>query len=173
MESAGSIDIATNLGDMDVTPMALRRALGLFLTGVTIVTTQTGTQSPYGLTVNSFNSVSLDPPLVLWSLDRTNDCTQVFRDARAFAINIMPAGSDRLIRRFSTPDINRFEGVAWHGGPAGQPILDEALVSLECRLWAEYPGGDHVIFVGEVLRIKARDGNAAAYFKGQIGSYPA
>ena len=173
MESAGSVESATNQGDMGVTPMALRHAMGLFLTGVTIVTTRNGTHPPYGLTVNSFNSVSLDPPLILWSLDLKNDCTQMFRDAGAFAVNVMPAGSERLIRQFSTTGIDRFEDVAWHGGAAGQPILEDALVSLECRMWAEYPGGDHVIFVGEVLRVDAEDGDAAAYFKGQLGSYPA
>lgn len=172
MESAGSIDIARDLNEMDVTPAELRRALGMFLTGVTIVTTRSGAQPPYGLTVNSFNSVSLDPPLILWSLDLANDCNKMFRDAGAFAVNVMPAGSEDLIRRFSAPDIDRFEGVSWHDGGAGQPVLDEALASFECRLWAEYPGGDHVIFVGEVLKIKIRDGDAAAYFKGQLGSYP-
>ena len=172
MESAGSIDIARDLNEMDVTPAELRRALGKFLTGVTIVTTRTDSQPPYGLTVNSFNSVSLDPPLILWSLDLANDCTKMFRDAGAFAVNVMPAGSEDLIRRFSTADIDRFEGLSWHGGGTGQPVLDDALASFECRLWAEYPGGDHVIFVGEVLKIKTRDGDAAAYFKGQLGSYP-
>lgn len=172
MESAGPTNPAATSGDLNVTPTELRRALGLFLTGVTIVTTQSGARPAYGLTVNSFNSVSLDPPLILWSLDRSNDCAQMFRDAGAFAVNIMPADSVQLIRRFSTPDIDRFEGVAWHGGKGGQPILENALASLECRLWAEYPGGDHVIFVGEVLQITAGDGRAAAYFKGQLGSYP-
>lgn len=172
MKSAGPINPAATSGDTNVTPTELRGALGLFLTGVTIVTTQSGAHPAYGLTVNSFNSVSLDPPLILWSLDRANDCVQMFRDAGAFAVNIMPAESDLLIRRFSTPEIDRFEGVAWHGGKAGQPILENALASLECRLWAEYPGGDHVIFVGEVLQITANDGKAAAYFKGQLGSYP-
>ena len=172
MESAGSIDIARDLNEMDVTPAVLRRALGKFLTGVTIITTRTESQPPYGLTVSSFNSVSLDPPLILWSMDLANDCTNMFRDAGAFAVNVMPAGSEDLIRRFSTANIDRFEGVFWHGGGTGQPVLDDALASFECRLWAEYPGGDHVIFVGEVLKIKTRDGDAAAYFKGQLGSYP-
>ena len=173
MESAGSIDISEEINTAEVTPAALRRAMGSFLTGVTIVTTIKGSEPPYGLTVNSFNSVSLNPPLILWSLDISNDCTQMFRDAAAFAVNVMPAGSDNLIRRFASPEQDRFEDVAWHKGATGQPVLDSALTTFECRLWAEYAGGDHVIFVGEVLSIKTQDGDAAAYFKGQLGSYAA
>ena len=173
MESAGSIDIAEGINTAQVSPADLRRAMGSFLTGVTIVTTIKGTEPPYGLTVNSFNSVSLDPPLILWSLDISNDCTQMFRDAGAFAVNVMPADSDKLIRRFASPETDRFEDVAWRKGATGQPVLDCAIATFECRLWAEYAGGDHVIFVGEVLAINIQDGDAAAYFKGQLGSYPA
>ena len=84
----------------------------------------------------------------------------------------MPAGCEELIRTFAAPDAERFANTAWHWGAFGQPVLDDAIASFECRLWAEYPGGDHAIFVGEVMDIATRDGEAAAYFKGRLGTYP-
>ena len=149
-----------------------RTAMGYFLTGVTIVTTR-GIDQPYGLTVNSFNSVSLDPPLVLWSLDLGHDRADLFRNAGGFTVNVMGADSacDELIRKFSKSDADRFSSANWHSGASGQPVLTDAIASLECRLWAEYPGGDHVIFIGEVLNISTRDGRPVAYFKGQLSAF--
>ena len=154
-----------------VSALDLRAAMGTFLTGVTIVTARCNDGQPYGLTVNSFNSVSLDPPLVLWSLDNHHDKGDLFRNAGGFAVNIMPAGSDELIRKFSVNTAERFDGTAWHWGASGHPVLDSALTSLECRLWAEYPGGDHSIFVGRVTAINTRDGQPAAFFKGQLSAF--
>ncbi|MGB2000245.1 MAG: flavin reductase family protein [Candidatus Puniceispirillaceae bacterium] len=155
-----------------VTPTAFRSAMGHFLTGVTIVTTRCAAGTPYGLTVSSFNSVSLDPPLILWSLDLGNDRATLFRESAGFTVNVLPAGCEDLIKTFAAPDAERFRNAAWHWGPTGQPVLKDAIASFECRLWAEYPGGDHAIFVGEVMDIATRDGEAAAYFKGQLGTYP-
>ena len=84
----------------------------------------------------------------------------------------MPAGCEELIRTFAAPDAERFTNTAWHWGTFGQPVLDDAIASFECRLWAEYPGGDHAIFVGKVMDTATRDGEAAAYFKGRLGTYP-
>ena len=155
-----------------VSATELRNAMGHFLTGVTIVTAR-GIDQPYGLTVNSFNSVSLNPPLVLWSLDLGHDRADLFRNAGGFTVNVMGADSacDELIRKFSKSDADRFSGANWHSGVSGQPVLTDAIASLECRLWAEYPGGDHVIFIGEVLNISTRDGRPAAYFKGQLSAF--
>ena len=125
------------------------------------------------MTVNSFNSVSLDPPLVLWSLDLKNNRTDLFRTAKGFTVNIMPASSEPLIRKFAAADADRFTNTKWHWGVSQQPVLDEALASLECRLWAEYPGGDHAIFVGEVIDIRMGQGQPAAYFKGRLSAFPA
>ena len=157
-----------------VSATELRNAMGHFLTGVTIVTTR-GIDQPYGLTDNSFNSVSLDPPLILWSLDLGHDRADLFRKANGFTVNVMGADSacDELIRTFSKSDADRFAGANWHFGTSGQPVLADAIASLECRLWAEYPGGDHVIFIGEVLNISTRDGRPAAYFKGQLSAFSA
>ena len=175
MNSSMSVGARTNdLSDApgNVTADAFRTAMGHFLTGVTIVTTKASSDMPYGLTVSSFNSVSLDPPLILWSLDLGNERANLFREAAGFTVNVLPSGCEDLIRTFAANDTERFANTAWHWGATGQPVLDDAIASFECRLWAEYPGGDHAIFVGEVMDIATRDGEAAAYFKGQLGTYP-
>ena len=155
-----------------VTAATFRNAMGHFLTGVTVVTTKCPSGEPYGLTVSSFNSLSLDPPLVLWSLDLGNDRADLFRESGGFTVNVLPAGSEDLIRKFAASDAERFTDTAWRWGTTGQPVLDASIASFECRLWAEYPGGDHAIFVGEVMDIITREGQAAAYFKGRLGTYP-
>ena len=175
METVAPIDSKEDQdveGPQPVAAADLRDAMSRFLTGVTIVTTRGFDGEPYGLTVNSFNSVSLDPPLVLWSLDLGHDKADLFRRSGGFTVNIMAGDSSDLIRRFAATDAERFSGTDWHWGQSGQPVLDSALASMECRMWAEYPGGDHVIFVGEVINIRIRDGQPAAYFKGQLSAYP-
>ena len=164
-------DSAEYMPDSGVSAQNLRTAMGTFLTGVTIVTVRGANAEPYGLTVSSFNSVSLDPPLILWSLDNRHEKAQLFREAGGFTVNIMPTGSEALIQKFALSDTERFDGTDWHWGPSGQPVLNTALTSLECSLWAEYPGGDHAIFVGKVTAINRRDGQPAAYFKGQISAF--
>ena len=154
-----------------VDPEELRAAMGLFLTGVTIVTARNEQGEPYGLTVNSFNSVSLNPPLVLWSLDLRNDKLNLFRHAGGFTVNIMRADQEDLIWRFARADTERFTDTDWHWGVAGQPVIKSTLLSLECQEWAEYPGGDHTIFVGEVVNIRASEGLPAAFFRGQLGAH--
>ncbi|MAK18683.1 MAG: nitrilotriacetate monooxygenase [SAR116 cluster bacterium] len=175
METVVSVDSKSEdllQSSTPVTAEAFRSAMGHFLTGVTIVTTRCNAGIPYGLTVSSFNSVSLDPPLILWSLDLGNDRATLFRESAGFTVNVLPAGCQELIRTFAAPDAERFADTAWHWGAFGQPVLKDAIASFECRLWAEYPGGDHAIFVGEVMDIATRDGEAAAYFKGRLGTYP-
>jgi flavin reductase (DIM6/NTAB) family NADH-FMN oxidoreductase RutF len=175
METVVSIDSKEDQDSVQPQPVAaaaLRDAMSRFLTGVTIVTTRGLDGAPYGLTVNSFNSVSLDPPLVLWSLDLGHDKADLFRHSGGFTVNIIAGDGMDLIRRFAATDAERFTGTDWHWGVTGQPVLDSALASMECRLWAEYPGGDHVIFVGEVMNIRTRDGHPAAYYKGQLSAYP-
>ena len=175
METVVSVDSKSEDLLHSLTPVtadAFRSAMGHFLTGVTIVTTRCNAGIPYGLTVSSFNSVSLDPPLILWSLHLGNDRATLFRESAGFTVNVLPAGCEELIRTFAAPDAERFADTAWHWGAFGQPVLKDAIASFECRLWAEYPGGDHAIFVGEVMDIATRDGEAAAYFKGRLGTYP-
>ncbi|MEL0024557.1 MAG: flavin reductase family protein [Alphaproteobacteria bacterium] len=158
-----------NLQPVDA--MALRKAMGAFLTGVTVVTARNQQGEPYGLTVNSFNSVSLDPPLVLWSLDKRNDKLDLFRQAGGFTVNVMRADQEDLIWLFAKTETKRFLNTDWYWGKSNQPVIRNTLLSLECRAWAEYPGGDHIIFVGEVVNIASSTGIPAAFYEGQLGSY--
>ena len=157
--------------DQSVASAALRGAMGQYLTGVTIVTVTGPDNVPYGLTVNSFNSVSLTPPLILWSLDNRNERLALFKRAGGFAVNILSADQLDLCKVFSGAENNRFANCDWDFGPYGQPLLAQSLASLECRPWAEYDGGDHTIFMGEVMSIKQSDGKPAAFYKGKLGQY--
>ena len=149
----------------------LRNVMGFYLTGVTIVTLAGPDKKPYGLTVTSFNSVSLSPPLILWSLDNRNDKLSLFQNTQGFAVNIMAADQLALCKKFAAADNDRFLNCDWRLGAFGQPILENALANLECRPWAEYDGGDHTIFVGEVMSIKQNEGKAAAFFNGKLGKH--
>jgi len=149
---------------------SFRKAMARFLTGVTIITVANRQQRLYGLTVNSFNSVSLSPPLVLWSLDKRNAGIELFRNADGFAVNIMAAAQIDLCQRFSA-DGDRFADIEWEFGAFGQPLLRHVLASMECRHWAEYDGGDHVIMVGEVITIANGDGRPLAFFGGKYGRF--
>lgn len=134
-------------------PQAFRAALGMFATGVTIVTACGEGGAPLvGLTANSFNSVSLNPPLVLWSLSRNAGSMPVFSTGSHYAINILAADQRALAERFAARTSDRFEGVAWHAGLGGVPVLDGAAAVFECANRRRYEEGDHVIFIGEVER---------------------
>jgi len=149
----------------------LRNVMANYLTGVTVVTLTGPHKKPYGLTVTSFNSVSLSPPLILWSLDNRNDKLSLFQGTKGFAVNIMAADQLSLCKKFAAADNDRFLNCEWRFGEYGQPLLENALANLECRPWAEYDGGDHTIFVGEVMSIQQNKGKAAAFFKGKLGQH--
>ena len=156
----------------DVSSSKLREVMSHYLTGVTIVTAKKPDGTPYGLTVNSFNSVSLAPPLILWSLDNKNSNLGLFENTIGFAINIMAADQTDLCRRFADKESDRFVGVDWTFGATGQPLITHALAHIECRPWQTYAGGDHTIFVGEVIHAQhVSDRPAAAFYKGQLGQY--
>ena len=156
----------------DVSASNLREVMSHYLTGVTIVTIIKPDGTPYGLTVNSFNSVSLAPPLILWSLDNKNSNLNLFKSSPGFAINIMAADQSDLCRRFAGKDNDRFINVEWTFGTSGQPLITHALAYLECQPWQTYAGGDHTIFVGEVIHAQyMSDRPAAAFFKGRLGFY--
>ncbi len=129
-----------------------RAALGLFATGVCIVTARAEGGSLVGLTANSFNSVSLSPPLVLWSLSRRAGSMPVFSRGSHYAIHILAADQKALAQRFATRDIDRFAGLSWSEGAGGVPVLQGCAAVFECANRSQYEEGDHVIFVGEVER---------------------
>ena len=135
---------------------AFRAALAMFATGVTIVTARGAGGGPVGLTANSFNSVSITPPLVLWSLSRQAGSMAAFERGSHYAINILAADQHALAERFASKDVDRFEGVAFRPGASGVPLLDGAAAVFECFNRSRYEEGDHVIFVGEVERCTRR-----------------
>ena len=143
-----------------------RAALGMFATGVTIVTARGTDGLPVGLTANSFNSVSLEPPLVLWSLARSAGSMPAFERGSHYAINILAADQHALAERFAAKAIDRFAGVPFRIGPSGAPVLDGAAAVFECFNRSRYEEGDHVIFVGEVERCSSRAGAQPLIFHG-------
>jgi len=152
-------------GEFD--PRALRHALGRFATGVAIITTCTAEGKLEGLTVNSFASVSLDPPLVLWCLQRTAPSFAGFASAGAFAVSVLGADQHALSHRFATAAIHKFGSVPHVSGYGGAPRLADALAWFECRTERTVGGGVHLIFIGRVMRAGYRDGEPLVYSAGR------
>lgn len=145
---------------------ALRDALGMFATGVTIVTTLAPDGTPVGLTVNSFNSVSLEPPLVLWSLAHKAASLTAFTQAARYAINVLTTQQHELAARFARRGERRWADVAWQPGPSGMPVLAGAAAVFECASRSQYPEGDHTILVGEVLHSTHHAGSTPLLYHG-------
>ena len=142
---------------------ALRAALGQFATGVTVVTARAPDGTNVGVTASSFNSVSLEPPLVLWSLARSARSLAAFRGAGHFAVNVLAADQIPLSNRFATQRDDKFSGVECVDGLGGAPLLAGCAARFQCRRAFEYDGGDHLIFVGEVLAFDC-DGSPSLLF---------
>lgn len=153
----------------DIDPQALRRALGNFATGVAVVTTLDAHQRPVGLTVNSFTSVSLSPPLVLFCLARQSSNLAAFEQAGAFAINVLHSGQGELSRRFASPVPDRFAGVDWRPGESGAPLISDAAATFECDHHDTLERGDHMIFLGRVRQFQhAQADEPLLYFQGRF-----
>jgi flavin reductase (DIM6/NTAB) family NADH-FMN oxidoreductase RutF len=144
-----------------------RRACGRFATGVTVASVLDVDGTPHGLTVSSFTSVSLEPPLVLICLGHAVTSIDVFRQSRYFGINVLAEDQSGLSDRFATKGFDRFDGLAWERGDHGVPLLTEALANIECALVRRVTAGDHDIFIGEMLRARVRDGEPLIYFAGR------
>ncbi len=143
-----------------------RTALGMFATGVTIVTARASEGHLVGLTANSFNSVSLSPPLVLWSLSQSATSMDAFRTGSHYAINILAADQQALAQLFATRGVDRFADVDFVEGLCGAPLLAGAVATFECFNRSRYVEGDHVIFVGEVEHCAHRTGAAPLLYHG-------
>ncbi len=155
---------------MAIEEAEFRRVLGHFATGVTVLAAREGDGPPRGLTANAITSVSLEPPLVLVCVERTADTHDVIGAAGSFAISVLREDDEALARRFATYETDaKFDGVAYRADVTGAPILDEALAWIDCRVWNQYDGGDHTIFVGEVVGTGAADGSPLLYFRGGYG----
>jgi flavin reductase (DIM6/NTAB) family NADH-FMN oxidoreductase RutF len=147
-----------------------RDALGEFATGVTIICACAGSGRYAGLTANSFNSVSLDPPLVLWSLSRQSASLAAFETADRYSVNVLSAGQSELARRFSRPHVDRFAGVGYRMGWAEAPLIDGCAAWFECAHHARHRTGDHVIFVGKVATCERASGDGLVFHHGHFGS---
>ena len=136
-----------------LSPQNLRSALGRFATGVTLITCRDADGAPVGLTANSFTSLSLDPPLVLWSLRRASSSLAAFAAASHFAVNVLAETQVDLSRRFASPQPDKFAEGAWGQGAGGVPVLAGCAAVFECAVDSQQVAGDHVLFIGRVLRL--------------------
>jgi flavin reductase (DIM6/NTAB) family NADH-FMN oxidoreductase RutF len=134
-------------------PELYRQVMGSFPTGVTVMTAGLPGGQRIGVTASSFNTVSLDPPLVLWSLALQAPSLAAFRKADHFAVNVLADGQDALARQFSRPAEDKFAGIAIRTGLTGAPLIEGALAHIECRVAERYAGGDHEIMLGEVIAL--------------------
>lgn len=150
---------------------AFRRALGCFATGVTVVTARDAAGRNRGITINSFSSVSLEPPLILFCLDKATPSFASYCEARRFVVNVLRADQHALSVRFATAATDKWNGVPYDLWPGDLPVLRGCLASLACRREALYEGGDHVIVVGQVERLEAaEEGDPLIYFQSNYRS---
>jgi flavin reductase (DIM6/NTAB) family NADH-FMN oxidoreductase RutF len=141
-----------------------------FASGVTVVSTKDAGGKLHGITVSSFCSVSLEPPMVLICIEKITTSHHAFEESGVFIVNILNENQSALSEKFADPLTDKFDGVDYREGLEGVPILSDALASLECRITFSYHGGDHSIFVGQVENVTASEGDPLLYFRGQYGS---
>ena len=151
------------------TERQFRDALSEFATGVTIITTRDADDGFVGFTANSFNSVSLSPPLILWSLSRAANSHLAFEQCERYAISVLAADQMPLARHFSRPHADRFSGVPYTLGWAGAPLIERAVAWFECRHFAWQPIGDHTLFIGEVVHCTRNAGTPLIFHHGRLG----
>jgi flavin reductase (DIM6/NTAB) family NADH-FMN oxidoreductase RutF len=149
-----------------VDPAQFRQLLGRFATGVTVVTTRDASGQPVGMTASSVASVSLDPPLVLVSVDRANDMYPALTAAERFVLNVLAADQEAISRRFAAEHANRFDGIGYGETRHGLPVLEGVLASIECEKQAAVPGGDHTVFFGLVTGGAVSDRRPLLYYRG-------
>jgi flavin reductase (DIM6/NTAB) family NADH-FMN oxidoreductase RutF len=148
-----------------------RRILGHWVSGVSVVTAQAPGEAPCGLTANAFCSVSLEPPLVLVCVEKSADSHDCIARAGAFCVNVLPSDHERIARHFAETEGEKFTGIAFRTERTGAPVLDVALAWVECRLHESYEGGDHTIFLGEVIAGDAHEGAPLLYYRGGYGRF--
>lgn len=148
----------------------LRRTLGCFATGVTIVTTLDSAGRPRGMTANSFTSVSLDPALILVCVAKSAPIMTVLDRTEGFVVNILEERQRDLSQRFATPGIDKFLGLTWHPGSSGAPILDSTLAHLDCSMHQRVDAGDHVILIGQVMDFARNDAAPLVFCRGNYAA---
>ena len=156
----------------DVNPALFRQLLGRFATGVTVLTTLDQDGRPVGMTASSLASVSLQPPLLSVCVDFTADMHKVLSSSGSFVINVLASHQEEISRRFAElPPEERFQGIAWQETGNGLVLLGGALAHIECERYADFPLGDHTLFVGRVTGGTASEGDPLLYFRGGYGSF--
>lgn len=145
-------------------PHSFRRGCAKFSTGVAIATVLDAERAPHGMTINSFTSVSLDPPLVLICVDRTGNMLERFEDCAHYGINVLRNSQAALSVRFAQRGLDRFDGIEWHSGMTGVPLFPESLARFECTVRQRIIAGDHTILIGEVIGCEISDGEPLIYF---------
>ena len=148
-------------------PAELRRVMGCFATGVTVITTRDQSGQPYGLTANAVTSLSLEPPLLLICVDRKAETFPHFFDSKIFVLNILGEDQEEISRRFAKTGGDKFAGVPHRVGHLDTPVLKGTLGHVECRIIETLEGGDHVIHVGEVQHAEAHDGRPLIFYRGK------
>jgi flavin reductase (DIM6/NTAB) family NADH-FMN oxidoreductase RutF len=156
-----------------IDPRDFRNALGTYATGVTIITAAGADRKPYGITCNSFASVSLNPPLVLWSLVLYSSSLGAFENASHFAVSVLGASQQELANRFAKSSDDKFVGVEWRPGLGNAPILADSVANFQCRVANRYYGGDHVIFLGAVEAYSYNRKEPLLFARGGYGRFVA
>ncbi len=146
-----------------VGPQAMREVLGHFASGVTVVTALTD-EGPLGFTCQSFSSLSLDPPLVVFAPARASRTWPRLRDIGRFCVNVLAEDQVALSAQFARSNADKFTGVPWRPSPLGQPVLHDVVAWIDCELWAEYDGGDHTLVAARVLGLGADPGRRPLLF---------
>jgi flavin reductase (DIM6/NTAB) family NADH-FMN oxidoreductase RutF len=143
-----------------------RSALSRFPSGVTVVTSRDASGRFHGITVSAFSSVSLEPPMILVCIEKTTGSHYAFQESEFFAVNVLAEDQEELSNRFASQIPDKFDGLAWRLGLGEVPVLEDALVALECRLAFAHEGGDHTIFVGLIERSEIKDADPLVYWHG-------
>ena len=162
-------ELASDSSPID--PRDFRNALGTYGTGVTIITATAADGRPYGITCNSFASVSLNPPLVLWSLGIYSSSLAVFQNASHFAVHVLGNSQQALANKFAKSTEDKFAGVDWTPGLGNAPVLAESVANFQCRSVNRYYGGDHVIFLGAVEAYAYNSGEPLLFARGAYGRF--
>ncbi|MGE0230513.1 MAG: flavin reductase [Flavobacteriaceae bacterium] len=157
-----------DIGDPQDDTRAFRQSLGNFATGVTVITASDGKQR-VGITANSFSSVSLDPPLILWSADKKSTSLPTFLKSGHFAINVLSAGQVEVAANFAKSGGDKYAAVDWEPGIEGVPLITGAVAGFECSRFAEHDAGDHIIFIGRVERFRRYERPLLIFAQGRYG----
>jgi flavin reductase (DIM6/NTAB) family NADH-FMN oxidoreductase RutF len=150
-----------------------KEIMGSYPTGVTVITTMDSNNKPVGLTVNSFASVSLDPLLILWSIDKKAGSCEVFKNAEKFSVNILAGNQQDICWTFSSKsEQDRFSKQPWNLSKNNLPVLEDVFASLECKKVQMIEAGDHYILIGEVIDLNKNEQDPMLYFRRKVGSVP-